>query len=62
MGFRVDGKARDRRLDVAGERVEQRQALDFFIEQLYAQRDVVRLAGKISITSPRTRKVPRWKA
>ncbi len=41
--FRVDGEALDHRLDVTGQRIEQRQAFNLFVEQLHAQRHIVRL-------------------
>ena len=43
VGFGINGEARDRRLNMTGQRIEQRQALNFLIEQLNAQRDIVRL-------------------
>ena len=41
MGLGINGIARHRTFDVAGERVEQRQTLDLFVKQLNAQSDIV---------------------
>ncbi|MNV90389.1 hypothetical protein D3C71_1847730 [compost metagenome] len=41
MGFRVDGKALNHRLNVAGQGIKQRQTLDFLVKQLNAQSQIV---------------------
>ncbi len=42
MRFRVDGETLDNGIDGAGQRIEQRQPLHLFVEQLNAQRQLVR--------------------